>query len=111
MKQLMSYYVMDDDTDEKIREMTDNLGLDGIESLVYGTKSRDLPGKESTIGCHLNYWPDWMNFWLGKRELFEEEFPDFLLWGRNTGRVAGNNPGKSKSGRQGRAQIRRLARG
>ena len=75
MKQLMSYYVMDDDTDEKIREMTDNLGLDGIESLVYGTKSRDLPGKESTIGCHLNYWPDWMNFWLGKRELFEEEFP------------------------------------
>ena len=75
MKQLMSYYVMDDDTDEKIREMTDNLGLDGIESLVYGTKSRDLPGKESTIGCHLNYWPDWMNFCLGKRELFEEEFP------------------------------------
>lgn len=46
--------------------MTNNLGLDGIESLVYGTKSRDLPGKESTIGCHLNYWPDWMNFWLGK---------------------------------------------
>ena len=31
MKQLMSYYVMDDDTDEKIREMTDNLGLDGID--------------------------------------------------------------------------------
>ncbi len=42
MKQLMSYYVMDDDTDEKIREMTDNLGLDGIESLVYGTKSRKI---------------------------------------------------------------------
>ncbi len=38
MKQLMSYYVMDDDTDEKIREMTDNLGLDGIESLVYRNK-------------------------------------------------------------------------
>lgn len=45
MKQLMSYYVMDDDTDEKIREMTDNLGLDGIESLVYGTNQEIFPGK------------------------------------------------------------------
>ncbi len=56
-----------------------------------------------------------MNFWLGKRELFEEEFPtrDSLIssMGEKHGRVAGNNPGKSKSGRQGRAQIRRLARG
>ncbi len=73
MKQLMSYYVMDDDTDEKIREMTDNLGLDGIESIV-SDKLKRFSGKESTIRCHLNYWPDWMNFWLGKRELLRRNF-------------------------------------
>ena len=44
------------------------MDIDGIELLVY----EDFPSanidRTHVVGAHLAYWPDWLDFWLGKKE-------------------------------------------
>lgn len=75
MKQSVSWYMMPGDTDEELLAKTRALGLDGIENLVYGTAPGKEPAPQSTVGCHLNFWPTWMDFYLGNTEYVKKEFP------------------------------------
>lgn len=75
MKQSVSHYMMPDDTAEDIQAIVDSLGLDGIENLIYGETPAAHPVPQLTVGCHLAYWPVWMNFYLGKKEWYEKDFP------------------------------------
>lgn len=75
MKQSVSHYMMPEDTEEHIQAMVDALGLDGIENLIYGEEPAAHPAKHVTVGCHLAYFPVWMDFYLGKKEWYEKDFP------------------------------------
>ena len=75
MKQSVSHYMMLKDRVEDIRKIITDLHLDGIENLVYGEEPAKHPVPSLTVGCHLAYWPDWMNFYLGRSDLYKEDFP------------------------------------
>lgn len=75
MKQSVSHYMMPGDSEESIQQVVNALGLDGIENLVYGEVPAAHPMKSLTVGCHLAYWPVWMNFYLRKKEWYEKDFP------------------------------------
>ncbi len=67
--------MMPGDTEESVQQVVAALGLDGIENLIYGEQPAAHPAKHITVGCHLAYWPVWMNFYLGKKEWYEKDFP------------------------------------
>ena len=75
MKQSVSHYMMPYDREEDIEKTLRKLHLDGIENLIYGTEPALHPADRITLGCHLAYWPDWMDFYLGKKEFYEKDFP------------------------------------
>lgn len=75
MKQSVSHYMMPYDREENIEKIIKNLHLDGIENLIYGTEAAEKPAERITVGCHLAYWPDWMNFYLGRSDLYIKDFP------------------------------------
>ena len=75
VKQSVSHYMMPGDKEEDIRAIVCALGLDGIENLIYGEVPAAHPVPGLTVGCHLAYWPVWMNFYLGKKEWYEKDFP------------------------------------
>jgi len=75
MKQTVSHYMMPDDRISGLKEILDRLGLDGIENLIYGRKPSSHPADSVTVGCHLAYWPVWMDFYLGNKESLAEDFP------------------------------------
>lgn len=74
MIQLMSYYRMPGDTEEMVRQVTESVGLDGVEALIYGTEPAERPFRGMTKGVHLNYWPYWMDFYRGDAERLGEIF-------------------------------------
>lgn len=71
MKELISYYV---DKREDWAELIRSLGVDGMESLIYG-KEEDPEGREVTVGCHLKYWPSWVDFYMGNEVWVQKDFP------------------------------------
>lgn len=75
MKQSISHYMMPGDREEDIEKIIKRLHVEGIENLVYGTEPAKKPADRITLGCHLAYWPDWMDFYLGKHELYQKDFP------------------------------------
>ena len=75
MKQTVSHYMMPYDREEDIEKTLRKLHLDGIENLIYGTEPALHPTDRITLGCHLAYWPDWMDFYLGKKDFYEKDFP------------------------------------
>ncbi|HJI30203.1 MAG TPA: sugar phosphate isomerase/epimerase [Veillonellaceae bacterium] len=75
MKQSVSHYMMPHDREEDIEKTLRKLHLDGIENLIYGTEPALHPADGITLGCHLAYWPDWMDFYLGKKDFYEKDFP------------------------------------
>ena len=75
MKQLVSHYMMPYDREEDITKIIKDLKLEGIENLVYGEEPAKHPVPSLTVGCHLAYWPDWMNFYLGRSDLYKKDFP------------------------------------
>lgn len=75
MKQSVSHYMMPHDREEEIENAVRRLHLDGIENLIYGTSPAPRPAGKITVGCHLAYWPEWMNFYLGRSDLYTKDFP------------------------------------
>lgn len=75
MKQSVSHYMMPYDREEDITKIIKDLKLEGIENLVYGEEPAKHPVPSLTVGCHLAYWPDWMNFYLGRSDLYKKDFP------------------------------------
>lgn len=75
MKQAVSHYIMPGERAGDMEKIIKKLHLDGIENLVYGTEPAPHPAAGLTLGCHLAYWPDWMDFYLGKKNFYEKDFP------------------------------------
>lgn len=75
VKQSVSHYMMPHDREEEIENAVRRLHLDGIENLIYGTSPAPRPAGKITVGCHLAYWPDWMDFYLGRKDFYEKDFP------------------------------------
>lgn len=80
MKQSVSHYMMPYDREEDIEKTLRKLHLDGIENLIYGTEPALHPADRITLGCHLAYWPDWMDFYLGKRISTKKISPRSSPW-------------------------------
>ena len=68
---LLRLYMIDTPKEQIIKD----LKLEGIENLVYGEEPAKHPVPSLTVGCHLAYWPDWMNFYLGRSDLYKKDFP------------------------------------
>lgn len=56
------------------------LGLQGIEP-IWGDTDYDgeLP-TGLTVGYHLLFWPDWLDFWLGDRAALDRKFGSRAVW-------------------------------
>lgn len=76
MKQLISYYRMSGDREETIQKLVKDAGLDGVESLVYGTKAEENPFTQVTVGAHLKFWPCWLDFYEGNQVWLERMYPE-----------------------------------
>ncbi|MDO4793801.1 MAG: TIM barrel protein [Filifactor alocis] len=55
-------------------------GLDGIELIRCGEVDTSYIRDEKTVGVHLPYYSDWMDFWLGKEERLLREYGDRSVW-------------------------------
>jgi hypothetical protein len=75
MKQSVSFYRMDDDKEDDVIAWAKGLGLDGVENLTYGYTPSKTPFTRATVGCHLHFWPTWMDFYTGNTEALHKEFP------------------------------------
>lgn len=75
MKQSVSYYVQKGDTEESIRGCLSQCRLDGIERLVYEDTPPDYPIPSVCTGCHLAFWPTWLDFYLGNEKRYRKDFP------------------------------------
>lgn len=69
MKQLFNYcslpmYEADlSDVQQNLQSLLKEFELSGIEQRVYQPLGQ-VPYKDLTLGVHLNYWPEWMSFFL-----------------------------------------------
>lgn len=75
LKQSVSYYVMKNDTENELIAKIHALGLDGIENLIYGYEPAENICAKATVGAHLKYWPTWMDFYLGKEDIYRKDYP------------------------------------
>lgn len=57
-----------------LRQLVQQLGLDGIEQFVYELQPPAQDYRDLTVGVHLNYWPYWMDFWLRKAKRLKQQF-------------------------------------
>ena len=73
MVELVSHYVMPGEKESETEELIRSLGLDGIENLVYGTTPSETPFTKLSVGAHLKFWPDWVDFYIGNREEYKKE--------------------------------------
>ncbi len=76
MKELMSFcrYHKLPPTAGSLPEFLRNMGLDGIEQLIYETEPAPVSFQKETVGVHLKYWPDWMNLYMEKHTDSEKMF-------------------------------------
>lgn len=75
LKQSVSHYVMPGDNEEELISHVRSLGLHGIENLIYGYEAAETPFTRATVGTHLKYWPTWMDFYLGRKDMYEKDYP------------------------------------
>lgn len=62
------------DRGETLADFIADVGLDGIENLVFQTEP-PVPGfRAETVGAHLAYWPYWMGLWYGDPARLGREF-------------------------------------
>lgn len=63
-----------------LREACRTVGCDGVE-LVWGGEENppEVPG-ELTLGYHLTFWPDWLDFWNNDRAALERKFGAQQVW-------------------------------
>lgn len=54
--------------------------IDGIELIRCGEVDEEYFRREKTVGVHLPYYSDWLNFWLGNGELLKREFGRKEVW-------------------------------
>ncbi len=74
----LTNYVSDNElignNSENIKEILEEFGFDGLELMFCGPWDSVLHPKEIIKGCHLPFYPNWLDFWLGNKDALEEEF-------------------------------------
>ena len=59
---------------ERLDEILFVYGLDGIEFFPCGVREPHLFPKKYIKGCHLRFWPNWLDFWRGNSAALRKEF-------------------------------------
>ena len=68
----ISNYISDnelmDNSPERLRNFLERHHLDGLEMMFCGPWDAHLHRSEWMHGCHLRFWPWWLDFWRGDQE-------------------------------------------
>ena len=56
------------------------LGCDGVEAIWGDTDYNGPSLKDVTVGYHMTFWPDWLDFWNGDREALLRKFGSEPEW-------------------------------
>lgn len=56
------------------------IGCDGVELVWGGEEAPPQIPKGLTVGYHLTFWPDWLDFWLGDEEALKRKFGSKEAW-------------------------------
>lgn len=81
MKQLFNYCSLPmyeaafPEVEQNLQSFIREFGLAGIEQRVYQPAGQ-IPYSDLTVGVHLNYWPEWMNFFWGNQKVLSQSFAD-----------------------------------
>ncbi|WP_455657066.1 hypothetical protein [Phascolarctobacterium sp.] len=81
MKQLFNYCSLPmyeaafPEVEQNLQSVIREFGLAGIEQRVYQPAGQ-VPYSDLTVGVHLNYWPEWMNFFWGNQKALSQSFAD-----------------------------------
>ena len=89
MKTLFNITTSEDDVD-RFRSIADfedmlNPHFDGVELMYYREDERKIISKDKVIGYHMQFYPTWMDFWLGNEERLLKEFASKDNWERYYG--------------------------
>ena len=49
-------------------------GCDGLEVIRCGEDDRKIVTPEMVVGCHLVFYSDWVDFWLGREDRLKYKF-------------------------------------
>lgn len=59
---------------DKLRQFLQQNGLQGIELNLYGQWDKLMPPADVVQGIHLQFWPDWLDFWQENWPQLMQEF-------------------------------------
>ena len=63
-----------DNSSEQLRQFLHKHNLDGLEMMFCGSWDATFHRPEWMHGCHLRFWPWWLDFWRGDREALLRQF-------------------------------------
>lgn len=89
MKTLFNITTSEDDVDRfessaDFEEML-NPQFDGVELMYYGEDERQIIPKDKVVGYHMQFFPAWLDFWVGNEERLFKEFDTRENWERYYG--------------------------
>jgi len=72
MKQSVSHYVLPGEREQELVRLLGEMKLQGIENLIYSSEPSSSPFQKATLGCHLRFWPTWLDFYrTGRADPFQ----------------------------------------
>ncbi len=79
MKMLMNFAMYDTCLSEygtaaELRRACADMGCDGIETIWGDTDYCGESLRDVTVGYHMTFWPDWLDFWNGDRDALLRKF-------------------------------------
>lgn len=85
MKMLFNFPLYDtclDDygTAEGLAQACADLGCDGVEAIWGDTDYNGPSLRDVTVGYHMTFWPDWLDFWNGDRTSLLRKFGNEAAW-------------------------------
>ncbi|BBB91845.1 MAG TPA: TIM barrel protein [Methylomusa anaerophila] len=74
----LSNYITDNElianSPERLQNFLEQHNLDGLEMMFCGPCDTRLHKREWLHGCHLRFWPWWLDFWRGDQEALLKQF-------------------------------------
>lgn len=74
----LSNYVTDNElignSSERLQEFLERYNLDGLEMMFCAPWDAYLHKREWMHGCHLRFWPWWLDFWRGDQQALLKQF-------------------------------------
>ena len=61
---------------EELQNFLREHNLSGLEMLFYENWDEQIHKKDFVKGVHLNFWPNWLDFWLDNKKALIKEYGD-----------------------------------